>query len=169
MLRTATLLAGLVAAGTAFAQNDQANTASVAMMNKDGQPAGSVTLTGTPNGVLLRPDLTGLPAGVHGFHIHETGECDAAGGFESAGGHFAPGGNSHGFKVEGGPHAGDMPNQRVDEGGNLQSDIFNAEVTLGDGADSIRGLALIVHEGADDYESQPSGDAGSRLACGVIE
>ena len=154
-----------LAASAAWAQEPPLG---IEMTDASGNSVESVSLFATPNGVLLAPSLTGLPSGPHGFHIHETGECDAAGGFESAGGLYAPEGNSHGYEVEGGPHAGDMPNQYVAADGKLQAEVFNPRVSLGGGDADIAGRALIVHEGADDYESQPSGEAGSRIACGVI-
>lgn len=166
MVRTLMFVAGLLAAAPLYAQDGDTT---VAVIGRDGKSTGNVVLSPAAGGVLLRADLVRLPAGVHGFHIHETGACDAAGGFESAGGHFAPGGSDHGFLTDGGPHAGDMPNQRAAEDGTLQGDIYNGRVTLDDGEAGIRGRALILHAGADDYTSQPSGDAGERLACGVIE
>lgn len=93
----------------------------------------------------------------------------AATGHESAGGHFNPGSSEHGYDVANGPHAGDMPNQYVPADGTLRAEVFNHAVTLADGETGIRGRALMVHAGADDYSSQPSGDAGDRLACAVIE
>lgn len=158
----------LVPPGLALAQE----AASAEFVNADGQKIGSFRLTDTPHGVLIAGQLTDLPSGGHGFHIHETGECDASTGFESAGGHFAPGGRSHGFLDSAGPHAGDMPNQFVPGDGTLQLEVFNPNVTLGPGENSLfdaDGSAIVIHAKVDDYKSQPSGDAGSRLACAVIE
>lgn len=135
----------------------------------DGSDVGSVTLTEMPSGVLLQVDIGGIPAGIHGFHIHETASCSPD--FGAAGGHFAGGDLQHGFKVEGGPHAGDMPNIHVPESGALSIEIFNTAISLHDGDGALfddDGSAIVIHERADDYESQPSGDAGNRLACGVI-
>ena len=86
-----------------------------------------------------------------------------------AGGHFNPGSKEHGYDAANGPHAGDMPNQYVAADGTLRAEVLNPEVTLADGEAGIRGRALMIHAGADDYRSQPSGDAGERLACAVIE
>lgn len=160
--------AGLLAAGTAWGQ--ASDPLVIDMIGADGNEIGRATFTGTQDGVLVEADIAGLSdVGWHGFHIHETGECDAAGGFESAGGHFAPGGNAHGYLAEGGPHAGDMPNQYVSQEGLLRAEVFNSNVTLDEGETGIRGRAVMVHQGADDYQSQPSGGAGTRVACGVIE
>lgn len=146
-------------------------TASATLKGPEGADLGTVTLTQTPSGVLVRAELRGLPEGAHGFHVHETGSCEAP-GFDSAGGHFAGGGGSHGFMVEGGPHAGDMPNITV-AGENLTVEVFNPRVTLQEGGEGYLldddGSAIVIHAGADDNASQPSGDAGARIACGVIE
>ena len=142
------------------------------MHDAKGAEVGTVTFQATPSGmVLITASMTGLPAGVHGFHVHETGTCTAP-DFKSAGGHLA-GGKAHGIMDAGGPHAGDLPNVHVPSDGVLEVEDFAPALKLasdGDGAmfDSD-GSAVIVHAGADDYTSQPSGDAGDRLACGVIE
>ena len=166
--------AGLTAAAiTAPAAHSQTTVdAQASMQGRDGKELGTVKLVNTPHGVLLSLQLHGLPAGVHGVHIHETGRCDAAGGFESAGGHFNPDGREHGFTRAGGPHAGDMTNQAVGQNGTLIVDIFNSLVTLSSGKHSLLdgdSSAIMIHSGADDYSSQPSGSAGDRLACGVIQ
>jgi Cu-Zn family superoxide dismutase len=137
----------------------------------DGESLGMVMLTGTPNGVLVTADLKGLPEGEHGFHFHEKGICDPGEKFATAGGHFAAGAEKHGMLMEGGPHGGDMPNQHVGADGTLKTELFNMGVTLGAGPKSLQdadGSALVIHAGADDYKSQPSGDAGGRIACAVI-
>jgi Cu-Zn family superoxide dismutase len=149
--------------------NQQSATAN--LQNQEGQDVGTVELRQTPNGVHLIANLTNLPAGEHGFHIHETGQCE--GDFTSAGGHYNPDGSEHGYNVEGGPHAGDMPNIHVPEGGALTVEYVNERVSLEEGAEGALsdedGSAIVIHANADDYESQPSGDAGDRIACGVIE
>lgn len=137
----------------------------------DGGSLGTVELRETPTGVLVMTDLKGLPAGDHGFHFHEKGNCDPASKFDSAGGHFAAGAARHGLMVQGGPHGGDMPNQHVGADGMLKAQVLNTGVTLASGPRSLEdadGSALVIHSGADDYASQPSGAAGSRIACAVI-
>lgn len=154
--------------GPAAAQD--APKASASFVNASGHPNGTASLTGTPDGVLIEIEVSGLPAGQWvAFHIHETGSCDAQTGHESAGGHFNPTGAEHGYMAGAGPHAGDMPNQHVEADGTLRTQVFNPMVTLDGGENAIRAKALMIHGGADDYRSQPSGDAGSRLACAVIE
>jgi superoxide dismutase, Cu-Zn family len=154
--------------------------AAATLIGKDGETLGSATLRDTPHGVVMRITLEGLPPGERGIHIHETGECDPATDFESAGGHFNPTGASHGYLSPDGPHAGDLPNQWVRDDGTLDVTIFAPMVALAVGenenpddraviAGSTTKTALVVHEGADDYISDPSGESGGRLACGVIE
>jgi Cu-Zn family superoxide dismutase len=116
--------------------------------------------------------LEGLTAGKRGFHIHETGTCDAP-TFESAGDHFNPTGALHGSVTSKAHHAGDMNNLEVARDGSAHIDVMNKDVTAeGSGENSLfktGGTALIVHAKPDDYKSQPSGEAGDRIACGVIE
>jgi Cu-Zn family superoxide dismutase len=125
----------------------------------------------TPAGVLVTADVKGLPAGEHGFHFHQKGLCDTATKFDSSGGHFAGGEHQHGYLTANGPHGGDMPNQNVGADGLLKTQILNTGVTLGAGPKSLfdaDGTALVIHAGVDDYSSQPSGNAGGRIACAVI-
>lgn len=135
-----------------------------------GKQVGTARLEETPNGVLISLDIEALPAGVHALHIHETGKCEAP--FASAGGHFNPMGKEHGMKNAKGMHAGDFPNVVVPEDGKLKISVLAGQVTLEKGANSLfdeDGSALVIHSGADDYSSDPAGNAGPRIACGVIE
>lgn len=159
----------LMLASAAHAQ--EAATATAGFIDAEGEDSGSAELReAASGGVLIKIEVTGLPEESWvAFHIHETGSCDAATGHESAGGHFNPGSNEHGYDAANGPHEGDMPNQYVPAGGTLRAEVFNHAVTLAEGETGIRGRALMVHAHADDYRSQPSGDAGDRLACAVIE
>lgn len=153
----------------AFAQ-ESSQTAIADFVGKDGKEAGRAALTAGKEGVLIEAEVTGLPPGTWvAFHVHETGECDAAHGHESAGGHFNPGKTEHGFLAANGPHAGDMPNQYVGPDGVMRAQVFNSFVRLDDETLGIRGRALMVHAKSDDNRSQPSGDAGERLACAVIK
>ncbi|MCF7980017.1 MAG: superoxide dismutase family protein [Chromatiaceae bacterium] len=138
------------------------------MQDRDGNTVGAVLLSETPNGVLLHARLGGLPAGVHAFHIHETGACEPP--FDSAGGHLtAEEANAHGYLVEDGPHLGDMPNIHIPDNGRLEIEVMTRVSDMDKQLFDRDGAALVIHEGADDYHSQPSGAAGPRIACGVIE
>ena len=163
------IVSALMLASAAHAQEQATATAS--FVDAEGEASGTAELReASSGGVLIKVEVNGLPEdGWVAFHIHETGSCDAATGHESAGGHFNPGSSEHGYDAANGPHAGDMPNQYVPADGTLRAEVFNHAVTLAEGQTGIRGRALMVHAGADDYRSQPSGDAGDRLACAVIE
>jgi len=147
---------------------------SVPLNGKGGAPAGTIELTDTPNGVLIvaRIESGKLPAGEHAWHIHETADCSDTEAFESAGEHHNPTGAEHGFVPDPGPHAGDLPNITVAEGGaaELHGLLHLVRFTEGDAplldAD---GSALVIHAGVDDYESQPSGNSGDRIACAEIK
>lgn len=130
--------------------------------------SGSVNFKKTPEGVAVTGMIEGLTPGEHGFHIHENGDCSSTDG-KSAGGHFAPGGQPHGAPDADEHHEGDMGNLSANEEGVAELDEQFDFLEMGDGEASILGKALIVHGGADDLESQPSGDAGARVACGVIK
>jgi len=155
----------LLTTGPAFSQQ----TAKATFTDANGASNGEASLVATPAGTLIDINVSALPAGKWvAFHVHEAGTCDAMAHFDSAGGHFNPTGAQHGFLAESGPHAGDMPNQLVNAEGILRAQVLNAMVTLDGGQNSIRGRALMIHAGEDDYRSQPAGNAGARLACAVI-
>ncbi|MCB1058537.1 MAG: superoxide dismutase family protein [Acidobacteria bacterium] len=131
--------------------------------------SGKVTFTQENGGpVHIVADISGASPGMHGFHIHETGDCSAP-DFTSAGGHFNPGDTIHGAPTDPEHHAGDLGNIEVGEDGTGHLEIDSSDVTLGPGPTSIIDLGLIVHEKADDLVSQPTGAAGARIACGVIK
>lgn len=170
LLFTASLVCVTALPAAALAQDP---TASVNMINAEEKEVGTVTISETASGRLhVMIEMTDLPPGAHGFHIHEIGQCDPAGGFESAGGHYA-GEKEHGVMAEGGPHPGDFPNVNVGQDGVLKAEFFTDSVSLGEGGENPLmdddGSAIVVHADPDDYSSQPSGEAGDRIACGVIE
>jgi len=144
----------------------------VQMSSDEGMPMGTVRLSKTSAGVLLDLELSGLtPNGEHAMHIHETGKCDTDVKFKTAGGHYNPHGKHHGMKHAQGQHAGDMPNLKPNKKGEIKTVIVNTHVTLDDGEAGLfdaDGSSIIIHAGADDHMSQPSGAAGARIACGVI-
>ncbi|GGC95956.1 hypothetical protein GCM10007216_28420 [Thalassobacillus devorans] len=143
----------------------------VDLKNPDDENIGSAKLKQQEDGVLISLDASELPPDEHGFHIHETGTCEPP-EFESAGGHFNPEGVSHGTNSEDGPHAGDLPNINVGDDESVQEEILAENVTMKKGEDNSllkeEGTALVIHAEPDDNESQPSGDAGIRIACGEI-
>ena len=149
----------------------QAQTAKAALQTAEGKDAGSVTLTQTPSGVLLSLTVKGLPAGEHAFHVHAVGKCEAP--FTSAGGHFNPDKKKHGLMAADGAHAGDMPNLHIPASGELSVEVLNSAVTLEkDKPNSVfdaDGSAVVIHAGKDDYKTDPTGDAGGRIACGVVQ
>lgn len=131
---------------------------------------GELTFTAENGAIHIGGEVRGLAAGsVHGFHVHEKGDCSAPDA-TSAGGHFSPSGNDHGRVGQGEHHAGDTDNITANAEGVATVDTRLQGATLGDGsATDIAGKAVIVHADPDDYVSQPTGNAGARLACGVIE
>jgi superoxide dismutase, Cu-Zn family len=179
MIRTRVLVVAVVCvaavgaaafAGIGTPQDNAQAAARADLKNARGEPVGAVQLTETPAGVLLHGVLTGLPPGPHAFHIHEAGKCDAP-DFKTAGGHFNPGSQHHGFASPQGSHAGDLPNLFVPESGKIEFDALAKGVTLGAGATSLfgpSGTALVIHQSGDDYKTDPAGNAGARIACGVI-
>jgi Cu-Zn family superoxide dismutase len=157
-----------------------AQSAMVKLVDAKGASAGQAVLTAVPDGVEIVVNATGLTPGLHGFHIHANGKCepgpDAATGqtvaFGAAGGHFDPEMTGH----HGNPitnakpnHAGDVPNLNADTAGNATIRFVNTKVTLVPGKTSVIGRALVVHANADDYVSDPAGNSGGRVLCGVIE
>jgi Cu-Zn family superoxide dismutase len=148
-----------------------AQSAGAALRNTEGKDVGTVNLVQTPHGVLISISVKGLPPGEHAFHVHAVGKCEPP--FTSAGGHFNPGSKKHGMMAAEGQHAGDMPNLHIPAGGELAAEVLNANITLEKGKPNsvfdADGSAIIVHAGKDDYKTDPTGEAGGRIACGVIQ
>jgi len=148
-----------------------AQSASAPLKDAQGKEVGSVNLAQTPHGVLINVSVKGLPPGEHAFHVHAVGKCEPP--FTSAGGHFNPGGKKHGLLVAEGHHAGDMPNLHVPQSGDLTVEILNADIALDKGKPNsvfdADGSAIVIHAGSDDYKGDPAGNAGGRIACGVIK
>ncbi len=137
-----------------------------ALIGPGGQVLGQVRMWETPGGVTFRIGAAGLPHGIHGIHVHAVGRCDPP-GFTTAGPHWNPAQRKHGFDAPAGPHAGDLPNVTVAANGVLQEAVSlpgASFATLLDGD----GAALVIHARADDYATDPSGNSGDRIACGVI-
>jgi Cu-Zn family superoxide dismutase len=140
---------------------------------QDGTAVGTVIFSAIDRGVLVELDLKDLPPGAHGIHLHVSGNCDAKTGFTSAGPILSLGPviRKHGFLAEGGPLAGDLPNQFAGADGRLHAQTLVNGFSLGNGKRSIfdrDGVAIIVDQRGDDYRSQPMGESGARIACGVV-
>ncbi len=132
----------------------------------DGNPVGSVTVTESDGMLLVSLNAENMPEGVHGAHIHTTGDCSAP-DFTSAGGHWNPGDTNHGTESEApNPHAGDLPNLEIFGSGT--GILEAASMGTFDGLMDSDGAAFVIHADPDDYKSQPSGNAGERIACGVF-
>lgn len=156
----------------ASAATGSADTAVAVLRDAAGSEAGRVILRETPRqGVLLDIRIDRLTEGQHAVHIHETGACDAP-SFQSAGGHYNPHGRAHGAMHADGMHGGDMLNLHVPASGRVRTERIAPHVTLRAGAAHTLfdddGSAIVIHAAADDYRSQPAGDAGGRVLCGVV-
>jgi len=154
---------------TSAAHSAGGDKATAQMKDRDGKIIGTITLTETPHGVLLSGDLNGLPPGPHGFHLHAVGQCEPP--FTSAGGHFNPDNKKHGFHDAGGPHAGDLPNLHAFSDGKAVVDAIAAGLTLSQGARNLLdqdGASIVMHARADDYRTDPAGESGDRIVCGVV-
>ncbi|HEY7412274.1 MAG TPA: superoxide dismutase family protein [Vicinamibacteria bacterium] len=161
-------LAAVAAVATAHDEAKAAVSRAVAVLHpaKDGKVSGTITFEKTAAGVKVTGSVSGLEAGPHGFHVHEFGDCSAP-DFTSAGSHFNPAGHPHGAPGDAKRHAGDLGNLAAGGDGTATVDHTDTVLSL-DGAHAVVGRAVIVHAKADDLKTQPTGDAGGRLACGVI-
>ena len=127
---------------------------------------GTVTFRDTGHGIALEARFSGLSAGPHGFHVHEKGDC--SGDFSAAGAHFNPGGHAHAGPAAAEAHAGDLGNLMVEADGSAQMAMMSQRLTLDDGPNGIIGKSVILHAQEDDLATQPTGNSGARIACGVI-
>jgi Cu-Zn family superoxide dismutase len=164
------VLTAVLGCSAAFSAAAKKPTVKVQMNDAQGKSVGTATLTPAPKGVKIQLNLMNLPAGEHAIHMHAVAKCEGP-GFTTAGGHFNPDSKHHGLQNPEGPHAGDMPNFTVAANGTAKTTVIAPGVTMGDDPHSIftnGGTALVIHEKADDMKSDPAGNAGARIACGVI-
>lgn len=148
-----------------LAQSGNAN-----IVNAQGQKIGTATVHPSGGGVRINVEVSQLPPGTHGIHIHAVGKCEGP-AFTSAGAHFNPASKKHGKDNPEGPHAGDLLNIDVGTDGTGKASLSDPNVILGAGPNSLfheGGTALVIHEKADDYKTDPAGNSGARIACGVI-
>jgi Cu-Zn family superoxide dismutase len=171
MKRIVCVVAGLVLGGCAAMGGGGARGARAELVNGQGQAIGTATLAEQADGkVKLMVQARGLAPGKHGIHIHAVGRCDPP-GFTTAGPHYNPLARKHGLDTAEGAHAGDLPNLEADASGNARYEAVTDRATLREGLLSVfdgDGSALVIHEKADDQRTDPTGDSGSRVACGVI-
>ena len=163
----AALSCSLIIAGCAWLPGKTTSATANLQPTKGNKVSGTVTFTQKGNKVLVAANVNGLTPGLHGFHVHEKGNCSAADAM-SAGGHFNPAGKPHGAPDNVEHHGGDLGNLTADKSGNATLSIEVDGITLDQSANSIIGKGVIVHANPDDLKSQPAGNAGPRVACGVI-
>ncbi|MGH6749719.1 MAG: superoxide dismutase family protein [Methyloceanibacter sp.] len=175
MARTARLLGAWLATGILLAAparaEDMSNAqrASAVLKDASGKEVGRAVFTATPSGALLDLKLDGVQSGVHALHIHAVGKCEGP-DFKSAGPDFNPDQTKHGIMSPEGPHAGDLPNIHVPPDGKLEVEFLNPVVTISQEAALLDtdGTSIVIHANADDYKTDPDGNSGPGIACGVI-
>jgi Cu-Zn family superoxide dismutase len=166
----ATFATALAVSGCVSVDNSaQAVVASASLVRGDDATIGSARLMPTLTGMTLAVEAAGLPPGLHGIHVHAAGRCDPP-DFATALGHWNPGGRAHGPANPAGAHAGDLPNLLIGADGRGSAQ-FRLDAAAGPGLDALfdaDGAALVIHAGADDMRTDPSGNSGGRIACGVF-
>ena len=164
------LLPALLCSSAAFGQGAP-KSAHADIVNAQGQKIGTAKILPAKKGVKIEVSVSQLPPGQHGIHIHTVGKCEGP-AFTTAGGHLNPDTKKHGKDNPEGPHAGDLLMIDVKADGTAKATLLDTMVTLGDGANSLfheGGTAIMIHEKEDDYKTDPTGNSGGRIACGVIQ
>jgi Cu-Zn family superoxide dismutase len=168
-MRTLTMLAALLVLAGCQSLSKGPSASAQLDAAKGGRVVGTVTFQEADGKTTARAEVNGLPPNRQfGFHVHEKGDCSAA-DFTSAGGHFNPGAKPHGDHKSAAAHAGDLPNLSSDSQGVAVLSYTTPLLTVAPGPSSVVGRAVVVHENPDDYRSQPAGNSGPRIACGVIK
>ena len=166
----ASMIATLLASSALAAdQGSPVYKASAVLKDATGKEIGLATFSATPSGTLLDLNLIAAQPGVHAIHVHAVGKCEPP-DFKSAGPHFNPDQTRHGIMSPEGPHAGDLPNIHVPADGKLEVEFLNPVVTLSQESALLDadGSSIVIHAGPDDYKTDPAGNSGDRIACGVI-
>ena len=165
-----TIFSALLGACTTISDLPDSRLATAELRYSNGLPAGTVQILGSGAGATVVIALVGAPEGPHGVHLHTTGQCDAP-GFKSAGGHLNSASREHGSENPAGRHLGDLPNVDVGKSGSgtLRYDLAADRIELLAELFDSDGTAVVVHAGPDDYRTDPSGNSGSRIACGVLK
>lgn len=170
LIRNCVLAATLAWTNAVFAQS-AVQFAHADIANAQGQKIGTATIRRVDGGIRIDVQVSQLLPGTHGIHVHTVGKCEGP-AFTSAGAHFNPTSKKHGKNNPEGPHAGDLLNIEVEASGDAKASLLDPNATLGDGPNSLfheGGTAIVIHEKADDYKTDPSGNSGARIACGVIQ
>jgi len=164
------VVVALLLAGCSSMMSGGDNAAVAELTNTSGQSVGTARFTQAGNVVRILVEAKGLPPGPHGVHVHAVGKCDPP-DFNSAGPHFNPTNKQHGALNPQGSHAGDLPNLTVGPDGTGRMETTTEQLSLGSGPSSVwdaDGSALVVHANADDFKTDPTGNSGARVACGVL-
>jgi superoxide dismutase, Cu-Zn family len=172
MRRLTVVVASLMLSGCAGIMQPSTtdNTAAAEIKDASGRTVGTANLTQLGSAVRMVMQVSGLPAGVHAVHIHEVGKCEGP-AFTSAGGHFNPSGKQHGALNPQGSHAGDLPNLTVAADGTGRLETTSEQISLGTAPTALSdadGSALVIHAAPDDFRTDPTGNSGARIACGII-
>ncbi len=170
MTKKLLLLSGILCLFACAISLNAAKKAKADLVSANGAPVGTATFSQKANGVQLELKASNLTPGIHGFHIHSVGKCEGP-DFKSAGPHFNPEGKQHGWDNPQGHHLGDLQNLTVGQDGKATARFLIMGATLGEGPKSLfheGGTSLVIHEKPDDGKTDPAGNAGPRIACGVI-